>query len=476
MRLKKISALLIFLLTPVILMAVVWVMQPGQAQAALAWQQVQLARARNQPAEAAAALQHVVAVEPWRIDLYEQIGSFEVAAGNFEAAIAAFTKSRQLNVLSPAGCLRLAQLLVAEGENSKARVALLQLCTSGRLDGDVYRQIVSQMEIVGPPDDLLRCLDAWLEQDPKNAQALYRKAVYLALGQPAQAALALEQAVLSDNGYSSSADSLLKVMDAAAQAEEPGLSALQMGRGLMQLGEMRAAKVALDQAVIDQPDLAEAWAFLAEARQNLGESGDEAIQQALTLSPESSIVQALAAIYWRRMGKPEVGLVYLHAAATQEPQNAFWQIELGKTLVEMDNPQDALSHFVRATELEPKNSQAWVELARFSLNYGVETAQVGLPAARRAVLLAPKDARALDIMGALLFSQNDFSSAERFLQQSLQQDAANADANLHLGQVYLATGDLAAARPYLEEAVRLSPETAVGRLAGRLIQQNYSTP
>ncbi|MRR32387.1 hypothetical protein EG834_19145, partial [bacterium] len=64
MRLKKLSAVLLFLLTPVILMAVMWVMQPGQAQAALAWQQVRLARARNQPAEAAAALQRVIAVEP----------------------------------------------------------------------------------------------------------------------------------------------------------------------------------------------------------------------------------------------------------------------------------------------------------------------------------------------------------------------------------------------------------------------------
>ena len=138
--------------------------------------------------------------------------------------------------------------------------------------------------------------------------------------------------------------------------------------------------------------------------------------------------------------------------------------------------QDALPHFVRATEVEPKSAQSWIELARFSLNYDIEPATVGLPAARQAVMLAPKDAAALDVMGALLFTQGDLASAERFLQQSLQLDAANADANLHMGQVFLAGGDLTSARPYLDQAARSSPETAVGKLAERLIQQHYPKP
>ncbi|TLN15985.1 tetratricopeptide repeat protein, partial [bacterium] len=267
----------------------------------------------------------------------------------------------------------------------------------------------------------------------------------------------------------------LKALEAAAAEADPGLAALEIGRGLVEVEAWQTARSAFERSVAAQPDLAEGWAFLAEVRQKLGLSASEEIERALTLSPHSNTVQALAAIYYRRAGRPDISLIYLHAAANEEPGSAYWQVELGKALSDLDDVQDALLHFLKATELEPENAQGWIELARFSLNYSIDVERVGLPAARKALLLAPEDANALDIMGALLFSQNDLVSAERFLQQSLQQDAANPDAQLHLGQVYLASGDLAAARPFLEEAARLTPETAVGRLAERLIQKYYPT-
>ncbi|HWQ04922.1 MAG TPA: tetratricopeptide repeat protein [Longilinea sp.] len=447
--------------------------QPGQAQAALAMRQVKLAQARQQPQEAAQALQRLLGAQPWRTDLIEQIGTYLEKAGDQAGAAAAYESALAQQALSADGSLRLAELWFETGQDVKAEQLLLELTTTKNLMSAAYPQAVRLLEKVAQPNEILDALAGWLEVDSTNGKALFLKGVYLAATRPADAALALEQAKQKADGYQASSAQFLEVLDSAAKEKDPGKMALEIGRGLAELNEWKAAEAAFDQAVAAQPDLAEGWAYLAEARQNLGKPAQEQIDRALQISPHSGIVQALTAIYWRRMGKPEVGLVHLYAAARQEPDSAYWQVELGKTLCELNNPQDALNHFILATELEPKNSRSWVELARFSLNFGIEPTLVGLPAARQAVYLAPKDADALDILGALLLSQNDLPSAERFLQQSLQQDAANSDAQLHLGQYYLASGNPESARPYLEEAVRLSPETAVGKLAERLIQQNY---
>lgn len=446
--------------------------QPGQTEAALLIRQMNLAQAQGQPEKAAQAIEQLILLQPWRTDLLAQLGESRLAAGDEAGAIGAYKQAYREKALDSSGVLRLTQLLIEAGDDAGAQDLLFDCLLTNQIEGNSSAQAIELLKKASTPDDILSLMDRWLEQDPTNAQALYLKGIYLAPTRSAQAALALEQAGAKDKGLQASAAQLLHVLDSAAQ-EEPAIAALQIGRGLAQLDEWQAAQVAFEQAVAAQPDLAEGWAFLAEAKQSQGEPAGAEIERALTLAPDSSIVQALAAIYYRRQGKPEIGLVYLHAAANQEPAVAYWQVELGKTLCELNDLQDALAHFLKATELEPDNADNWVELARFSLNYGIEPALVGLPAARKAVLLAPKDTHALDIMGALFLSQNDLASAERFLQQSLQQDRTNADAQLHLGQVYLASGELEAARPYLVEAARLTPETAVGKLAKRLIRQYY---
>lgn len=464
--------LVLLLLMPLLLLGLE-IVQSGQAEALIVLRQARLARARSQPQQAALALQRVIELQPWRTDLYEQIGALELESKNNGDALAAYEKAHRARALGADGALSLAGLLAGAGRSAEARDLLLEYLSAERFKNDHYPRVVEWLKKLGQPEDTLLALETWLKQDPTSAQALYLKGLYLAASDPARAVLALEQAGVKENRYQAPAAKMLDILSSIAQQGEPGQAEVLIGRGLAGLGEWQAAEAAFEVATARKPELAEGWAFLAEARQNLGKPAALEIERALALAPESTTVQALAAVYWRRQGKPELGLVYFHAIANREPQVAAWQVELGKTLCDLNNPRDALAYFFRATELETGEAENWIELARFSLNYGIEPALVGLPAARKAVSLAPQNAYALDIMGVLLFSQNDLASAERFLQQSLQQDAANADAQLHLGQVYLASGNLEAARPHLDEALRLSPETAVGRLAERLIRQYY---
>lgn len=472
MRRKTLASLGLLLLLPLLMLALVF-LQTGQTEATLLTQQARLARTRNDPREGVQALQRLIEIQPWRADLYQQLGVFQEQAGDAGGAIASYEQADQAQALDGDGCLRLAALLMDAGETEKVRELLIDRITSQKIVGAQFQQAVNLLRPIATPAEILRALDGWLTQEPRNAEALYLKGIYLAPTRMAEAALALEQAGLIDPNLQAKASALMNTLETAATAKDPTQGILQVGRGLVELGEWRAAEAAFEEAVAIQPDLAEGWAFLSEVRQTLGETGEEEIRLALDLAPDSTVVQALAAVYWRRRGQPAVGLVYLHAAANREPESAYWQVELGKTLCELNNLHDAYEHFLKATELEPENALGWLAMARFSLNYDIEPLQVGLPAARKAVSLAPKDTSALDVMGALLFSQNDLASAERFLQQALQLDQSNADAQLHLGQVYLAAGDLEAARPHLEEALRLSPDTAVGQSANRLIQTYY---
>lgn len=473
MRRKTLASLVLLMLVPLLMLASVF-LQTDQAEIALAQQQVKLAGARNDPQEGVRAIRHLLELQPWRDDLYPQLGAFQEQTGDEAGAISSYEQAYRDQTLDAQGCMRWVTLLMENGATDQARDRIIDLFASQRIGGAQFPQAMDLLRQIAPPEDILLALDDWLGQDPKNAEALYLKGIYLAPTRMAEAVQALEQAGLIDQTLQEDITTLMNTLETAALEEDPARRALLVGRGLVELGEWRAAEAAFAQAVAMQPDLAEGWAFLGEARQTLGKTGDEEIRRALDLAPDSTVVQALAAIYWRRMGQPAVGLVYLHAAANQEPESAYWQVELGKMLCELNNLQDAYKHFLKATELEPENALGWIEMARFSLNYAIKPLQVGLPAARKAVSLAPEDASALDVMGALLFSQNDLASAERFLQQALQKDRTNPDVQLHLGQVYLAAGDLEAARPHLDEAKRLSPETAVGQLAGRLIQQYYS--
>jgi Flp pilus assembly protein TadD len=96
--------------------------------------------------------------------------------------------------------------------------------------------------------------------------------------------------------------------------------------------------------------------------------------------------------------------------------------------------------------------------------------QVGLPAARQAVLLAPDDPACLDTLGQVFFLLGDAASAERFFDRALQADAGFAPAHLHLGLVYLQQGDSKEAVDQFTLASRLAPGSPTAEQAQRLLE------
>jgi Flp pilus assembly protein TadD len=108
-------------------------------------------------------------------------------------------------------------------------------------------------------------------------------------------------------------------------------------------------------------------------------------------------------------------------------------------------------------------------MAAFSIKHDYDVHQIGLPAARQAVILAPDGPAELDTMAQVLISLSDTGSAERFLQRALDANPDYAPAHLHLGIIYALNGDIKLARQKFELAISLAPGTPTAEQAQRLL-------
>jgi tetratricopeptide (TPR) repeat protein len=142
-------------------------------------------------------------------------------------------------------------------------------------------------------------------------------------------------------------------------------------------------------------------------------------------------------------------------------------------LADLGNFTAALAHLVRLTELLPMESHSWQALARFSLDYDVQVEEVGLPAARQAVLLAPDDPLSQTLLGrAYLLTGNEHYPV-RFFTRALELDSNYPDAHLYLGIYYLQYGEPENARFHLEVAKELDVDGPIGKLAQDILERYF---
>ena len=132
-----------------------------------------------------------------------------------------------------------------------------------------------------------------------------------------------------------------------------------------------------------------------------------------------------------------------------------------------------MTSYERATELAPNDATYWRLLATFCVENAVHLQDVGLPAAQKAVELAPKDAQALDVLGWSQLSLGQFYTAEQTLLSALELAPDYAAARLHLAMTYLQTGKREAAYDQLRRTVELDPNGATGQQAGQILKQYF---
>ena len=427
------------------------------------------------PAAEAAQIQGVLVWEPWRYSLWELTGMKAWEAGDGQAAITAFQTAAAFGVLSDTGRKTLGDAYLAAGDWQQAVSTWQKLVGAEKMDSSsLDKQILEQQISHHAFNDALATAQAWVIRAPQSGEAAFQAGLLESITNPPDARSYFSQALRLDSSLAAQIDILQKSIDNAYLETHAGYRRLVVGRALASLGYWNLAEQSFNLGTQEAPDYAEGWAWLGEARYQLGQDGTSELKKAQVLDPNSITVRALVALWDRRNNQTAAAFAQLQEIARLQPEEVTWQIELGNTAAQLGDLYAAYAYYQHATELGQTDPQTWLALAEFSAVHQFQPREIGLPAARNALALTSNSAQALDLMGQVMVALEDMDSAERFLQQAIQKDAGYAAAHLHLGQLYLQQKQMDKAYAALHQAARLAEKTSdTGVMANRLLVRYF---
>jgi Tfp pilus assembly protein PilF len=382
---------------------------------------------------------------PWRSGFWEAAGNAALAAEDPKNAGDYFKRAAARGELSPEGYLAWGD---ADWGAEKPQTALQIWEIAERHGVSQTEVLVRQSEIYRVLGDDLALIETLREmlQQPAivNRQSADLHDLTLELGlllaayEPASAPAYLSSAVEYDPALEPQIRSLNFDIQRALSHDDPVYLLMISGRSLANLGYWDLAEKAFENATSSQPEYAEAWAYLGEARQHT-ESGVEplvALETALELDPDSIAAITFFALYWQRNSENELALEYLQTAANLDPGNPAYLAEIGN-LVALQGDLDAgQNYYIQAIALSSNDPKYVREFLTFSVQFNLNLRDVALPMARKLVMFEPKDPASLDLMGDILSRLDDLLNAERFFLRSLAQDPENDQAHLQLADLY----------------------------------------
>ena len=408
------------------------------------WQSLQ--RAEKAESEknyllAAESYAHAARFLIWRNDLIERAAITSAMGGDFSSAIDYFQTNAPVTeegwVWHCASHNQLADFSAA-----------VEVCTAGTQNFDSAR-------LYGLLAFAHRSQKGWAAEqvalqnqtrlDPSDAFAAYRLGLLLMLSRSDQALSELTRASSLNPELDSAFQTLRASLAVSTQQNDSSMELVILGNGFGLVQEWELAHAAFEQAILLDEKNAEAWAWLGEAKQQLGQDGSVELDQALALDRKSVNVRALRGLYWSRLGKYESMLAEYLLAADIEPENPRWQASLGDAYARNGDLVAALEAYQNAVTLAPDLPEYWRLLAFFCADNGIHLDDIGLPAAEQALQLAPTDPASLDAAGYVNLSSGRYATAEKYLLQAIEISPEYFSAHLHLAMTYLAQGDKAAA-------------------------------
>jgi tetratricopeptide (TPR) repeat protein len=274
----------------------------------------------------------------------------------------------------------------------------------------------------------------------------------LTLSEPQAAIPELISASQLDPQFDPAAQTLRTALNLAVLSDSRSKGFVITGRGLGLVEEWPLARAAFQSAVEADGENAEAWAWLGEANQHIGSEGDAELERALQLDPNSSTVRALRGLYFQRAANHRQALIEFQAAALIEPENPARYVSLGDAYANVGDLIRALEAFQFATTLAPEDASYWRALALFCGQNNVNITDVGIPAAQRALTIDKDNPVSEDLLGWLWLINGRYPDAGRHLLRALELDPQHAAAHLHLGMLYLQTGERELAFEHLSAA------------------------
>ncbi len=420
-------------------------------------------------AGAARYLAMAAAFMPTEAEFWETAGLYAWEGEDAHSAIHYLERAAALRPLAPEIQITLGDAYETVAEHDKALAAWQAALATSSPSIALLERLVSTHRQLGDHRGLVEDLNALVRLRPDGAIFL-ELGLLTAVEDPDQALAYLSQAALADPELAAGADALDRTIRRARLIDDdPAYTLTAVGRSLASLGEWDLAREAFRNAASLNPGYADAWAFLAEAQQQTGENGLPALSTAYSLDPESLVVNTFFALYVQRQGRYEDALVYLETALQADPGNPTLLAEMGGTMSALGDIQNAIDLFLQAVNQDPENPTYWRLLAVYSIQNGIQIVELGLPAARQALLLAPDEPAALVLVGQAYLMLENPLLAERFFLEAVTVDPQYAPAYFHLGMLNLSTGDTGSARKNLLQVITLAPETALHDQAQKIM-------
>jgi tetratricopeptide (TPR) repeat protein len=409
-------------------------------------------------------LAHFVSADPKDAESWERMGILDYHSGLCKQAVYEFEQASRYQQISTDSLVPYGECLVTLGELQAAIDLLAPRFESTKTATGLELLLAKVFLRLGDLEGASHTIQVWAEWEPDDPHTLYYVGLYQALANPVEALATLQGLAARSKDYENTYRKLQTAINKGEMQESPAYRALELGRAYGNLGEWELAFYAFNSAVQQDPGYAEAHAWFAEAKQQLGEDGSAELNKALELNPNSILAQAMEAMALQRQGDAQGALDALEHIASQEPDDPQWAIALGQARAQTGDLEGALTEYLKATTLEPENVTVWQALAEFCLTHQYQLSSVGSPAANKAVLLAPDSANSLDLAGQAALSKDELDDAEGYFRAAINQDPRYAPAHLHLALVLYQLDKDDAAFQELHKAAALGNNEALSLL------------
>jgi Flp pilus assembly protein TadD len=202
----------------------------------------------------------------------------------------------------------------------------------------------------------------------------------------------------------------------------------------------------------------------------MGKEGLNELQKAVEIAPAKAIPHLFLGMHW--LGKKELSkaIQELEISARLDQGNPTIAAQLGEAYAAIGDYGTALQAYQIAASLAPEEPTFWLLLSQFCLKNEFQVESTALPAARKALVLAPDSPAALDAMGYSYFLLGELDFAEHFLRQAATLAPDYAVSHYHLGLLWNTRGQAVKARIAFETAQSLDPDGSVGKLAQRALE------
>jgi Flp pilus assembly protein TadD len=184
-------------------------------------------------------------------------------------------------------------------------------------------------------------------------------------------------------------------------------------------------------------------------------------QATLAVSPESPLMNDVAAGELMKLGQPQLALTLLQEATRQAPQLSFLHAHLGAVYAALGMRVESEAAYLTALRLNPRDASAHNNLA--VLYQDASRDDLALERLRNAIAIRPDFADAHSNLGTLYLGQGKLAEAATELAEAVRLNPMSADARNNYGLVLARLGRRDKAAEQYREALRLDPNHAKAR-------------